>query len=370
MALPEGTTYRAGDHLGVLPRNGLDLISRVMLRFTLDAGMYVTIIPHGVALTHLPVDEPAPLLGVLGTCVELQDVASRADIETMAGYTADESERAELASLAGDDAESRRRYREQVFVPHRSVLDLLERYPSCGLPFETYLGMLSPLRPRYYSISSSPLVSPDVCSITTGVLRAPARGGDGEYRGVCSSHLAGTAPNATIFAFVRPPTIAFRPPDDPSVPMIMVGAGTGLAPFRGFLQERAALAERGEHVGPSLLFVGCRHPEQDQLYAAELRDLGKLSSTRVHTVFSTRPNDGRRYVQHEMAAHRDEMWDLLERGGAVFVCGNAATIAPGVRAELVDLYRTRTGARGDEAQAWVDDLRAADRFLEDVWGGG
>ncbi len=368
VALPTGTTYRTGDHLGVLPRNNIELIQRVMRRFTLDAGMYLTIIPHSGSHTHLPIDEPAPLLGVLGSCVELQDIASRSDIETMARYTEDPAQRAELLALIGDDEESTRLYRERVLVPYRSQLDLLEQFPACSLPFEIYLDMLPPLRPRYYSISSSPLVSPEVCSITTGVLRVPARGGDGEFRGICSNHLAQMAPNSTVFTFVREPTIAFHPPDDTAVPMIMVGAGTGLAPFRGFLQDRAASAERGTAVGRSLLFFGCRDPEQDQLYADELRELAKLSSTVLRAVFSGRPEDGRRYVQHEMLFRHDEVWDLIEHGAAIFVCGNANTMAPGVRAALVDIYREHTGGSSGQAQDWLADLRAQDRFLEDIWG--
>ncbi|MDT7670949.1 MAG: cytochrome / NADPH-cytochrome reductase [Pseudonocardiales bacterium] len=369
VALPAGVGYRAGDHLGVLPRNNIDLIQRVMRRFTLDAGMYLTIIPNRGTHTHLPVDEPAPLLGVLGSCVELQDVATRADLEVLAQYTDDPAQRAALLALAGDDPASQARYRERVFMPYRSVLDLLDEFPACALPFDSYLDLLPPLRPRYYSISSSPLLDPAVCSITTGVLRVPARSGDGEFTGICSGHLERTAPNSTVFVFVREPTIAFRPPADPTVPMIMVGAGTGLAPFRGFLQERAAQAEQGRPVGPSLLFFGCRDPERDYLYADELRDLAKLCPLRVRTVFSQQPQNGRRYVQDELLARHDEVWELLEQGGAAFVCGNANTIAPGVRAALADIYRQHTGGSAAQAQAWLAELRAADRFLEDVWGG-
>lgn len=370
IALPEGVAYEAGDHLGVLPRNSIDLIRRVMVRFTLDAGMYATIIPNSGSHTHLPVDEPAPLLGVLGSCVELQDVASRADIAVLAGYTDDARQRAELEALAGDDEVSQTRYRERVFTPHRSLLDLLEEHPACALPFEVYLDMLPPLRPRYYSISSSPLVDPEVCTITTGVLRAPVRGGDGAvFGGVCSNHLAGLAPNSTVFTFVRKPSIPFRPPADPSVPMIMVGAGTGLAPFRGFLQERAAQRERGAEIGDSLLFFGCRDPRQDFLYADELREYEKTAALRLRTVFSGRPEDGRRYVQHEMAARADEVWELIENGASIFVCGNANTMAPGVRAALADIHRDRTGGTAADAQAWLADMRAAGRLVEDIWGG-
>jgi cytochrome P450/NADPH-cytochrome P450 reductase len=151
--------------------------------------------------------------------------------------------------------------------------------------------------------------------------------------------------------------------------MIMVGAGTGLAPFRGFLQERAAQAEAGTPVGPALLFFGCRDPEGDYLYRDELRDLTKLCPARVHAVFSQAPEDGRRYVQHELLARRDEVWELLQRGAAIFVCGNANTMAPGVRAALAEIYRQYTGGSAGRAQDWLADLRAHDRFLEDVWGG-
>ena len=369
IALPEGTTYRAGDHLGVLPRNSMDLIRRVMARFGLDAGQYLTIIPNGGAPTHLPIEEPTPLLGVLGSCVELQDVASRADIETLAEYTDDPDQKAALAALAGDEEESRTRYRTEVFTPNRSVLDLLERFPACAVPLEVYLDMLPPLRPRYYSISSSPLVSGQVCSLTSGVLAAPARGGPGEFRGVCSTYLAGLPGRGTAFVFVREPSIPFRPPENPHTPMIMIGAGTGLAPFRGFVQERAALKDQGVPVGPSLLFFGCRDPRRDDLYSDELRELEKNGVVTLRTVYSGMPEDGRRYVQHELAHRADEVWELLEQGAAVFVCGNANTMAPGVRAALAEIHRDKTGSSAGGAQEWLAELRAASRFVEDIWGG-
>src|SRR4029450_7164432 len=98
------------------------------------------------------------------------------------------------------------------------------------------------------------MVSPNMASITTGVLRGPARSGTGEFSGGCSTYLESNAPNSTVFAFVRERTIALRPPGEPHLPMIMIGAGTGLAPFRGFLQERAALRANGASVATSLLF--------------------------------------------------------------------------------------------------------------------
>jgi cytochrome P450/NADPH-cytochrome P450 reductase len=369
IALPEDMAYRAGDHLGVLPRNSIDLIRRAIARFGLDAGQYLTIIPNGGTHTHLPIDEPAPLLGVLASCVELQDVARRDDIEVLARCTDDPEQKAALESLAGEDEESQARYREQVFTTNRSVLDLLDQFPACRLPFAEYLDMLPPLRPRYYSISSSPLTGPKVCSITVGVVHGSTRSGTGTFTGVASGHLAQLPEDGTVFVFVREPTIEFRPPKATHLPMIMVGAGTGLAPFRGFLQERAAQREQGISTARSLLFFGCRTSLTDQLYADELRDYEQQDLVRVEYAFSREPGRPGRYVQEALLDCADEVWDLLQEGAVVLVCGNAATIAPGVRRSLLHIFRERTSTTEADAEAWLAGLRAVDRFVEDIWGG-
>ena len=369
VALPTGVTYQTGDHLGVLPRNRPDLIRRVMFRFGLDGGQYLTIVARSGSHTHLPIDEPTPLLGVLGTCVELQDVAKRSDIELMLDYTEDPDSRKALQQILGDDPEAQARYREQVFLPNRSLLDLLEDYPACAMPFEVYLDLLPPLRPRYYSISSSPLLDPEVCSITTGVVRGPARSGNGLFAGVCSNHLADSPSNSTVFVFVRDPGIAFRPPENPQTPMIMIGAGTGLAPYRGFLQERAAQKQQGAPVAESLLFFGCRNPTADYLYADELREFSSLGIVRVETAFSRAARQPRQYVQDSIQEHGVDVWALLERGAHVFVCGNARTIAPAVRAALTAIHHQHAGGSVAEDEGWLASLRADGRYLEDIWGG-
>jgi cytochrome P450/NADPH-cytochrome P450 reductase len=373
IALPTGATYSAGDHLGVLPRNRPELIGRVLRRFKLDPGTYITVTPRdggASAHTHLPIGEPVPLVGILSSCVEVQDVATRRDLEVMAAHTEDAEQREKLLGLADDDEEGRAKYREEVFAPRKSVLDLLEEYPGCDLAFDAYLDLLPPLRPRYYSISSSPLVSPEVCSITAGVLEVPARSGHGLFRGVCSSHLADSQADSTVFVFVRKPTIAFRPPENPHLPMIMIGCGTGLAPFRGFLQERAVQKERGAPVAESLLFFGCRHPEQDFLYEDELRAFEKAGIVRLCTAFSRFPGQPKTYVQQVIDHERDDVWRLLQQEAVIFVCGDASRMAPDVRRAFVDVFRDKTDASTADAEAWLAGLRAGDRYLEDIWGGG
>jgi cytochrome P450/NADPH-cytochrome P450 reductase len=151
--------------------------------------------------------------------------------------------------------------------------------------------------------------------------------------------------------------------------MIMIGAGTGLAPFRGFLQQRAAQQGAGKTLGPSLLFFGYRDA-RDFLYKEELTAFETQGVAKVHTVSSREPADGRKYVQDEIATRGDEVWGLIERGAVIFVCGNTKTMAPGVRAALADIQRAHTGGSEEDAQAWIAAMRAQDRFVEDIWGGG
>jgi cytochrome P450/NADPH-cytochrome P450 reductase len=368
ISLPAGATYAAGDHLGVLPRNDVSVFNRVLARFGLDGGQYVTLAATGSAPTHLPLGEPYPLLGILAGCVELQDVASRAGLAAIAAHLPEGPDRDELAALAGTDDESTARYRERIAVPRRTLLDLLEDHPECDLPFAEFLDLLPALRPRYYSISSSPTASPDV-ALTVGVLEGPARSGDGStFRGVCSGHLSEVPERGTVFVFVRQPSIPFRPPANPHVPMIMAGAGTGMAPFRGFLQERASLRARGVPIATSLLFLGCRDREDDLLYADELEAYEADGVAKVITACSRVQGYPYRYVQHALEACADPVWEAMQHDAVVLVCGNASTMAPGVRAALVSVFRAKTGAGEADAVAWLAGLRANDRYLEDIWG--
>jgi cytochrome P450 / NADPH-cytochrome P450 reductase len=367
IALPAGATYATGDHLGVVPRNGLDQIRRVLDQFKLDPGLFLTITPNTNASTYLPVNEPVPLVGVLANRVELQDVATRAQIATLAGYAQDPAQRDGLRALGGDDDASQARYREQVFAPRKSILDLLDEFPSCALSFEVYLDMLPPIRPRYYSISSSPLAAPDTCSITVGVVEGPARSGHGVFKGICSNYLAAQPIDAAVYAVIHKPTLPFHPPENPHLPMIMVGPGTGVAPFRGFLQERAALKKQGVPVGESILFFGCRDPLQDFLYEDEMRAFEAAGITRLHAAFSREPGKPKTYVQQAIKEQGEEVWRLLQQEAVIYVCGDASRMAPDVRQAFADLFQERSGASAADAQAWLTGLVANHRYLEDIW---
>ena len=216
IALPEDMTYRAGDHLGVLPRNNIDLIRRVIARFGLDAGQYLTIIPNSGTHTHLPIDEPTPLLGVLASCVELQDVARRDDIEDPRPLH--RRPRAEVRARVP----RRRRRGIPGPLPRTGVRD----QPVGARPARAVPGLPAAVRgvPRHAAAAAPALLldlllpagQPGGCAASPPAWCAgPARSGTGTFTGVASGHLAQLPDDGTVFVFVREPTIPFRPPAEP-----------------------------------------------------------------------------------------------------------------------------------------------------------
>jgi cytochrome P450/NADPH-cytochrome P450 reductase len=318
---------------------------------------------------QLPVGEAVSVGRLLTEFVELQQVATRKQIEIMSEHTRCPVTKPKLLAYVGNEAASAERYRTDVLAKRKSVFDLLEEHPACELPFHAYLEMLSLLAPRYYSISSSPSGEPARCSVTVAVVQAPASSGRGTYRGVCSNYLAGRRAGEIVQATVRETKAGFRLPDDNSVPIIMIGPGTGLAPFRGFLQERAARKQKGFELGPAMLFFGCRHPDQDYLYAEELKAFAADGVVELHTAFS-RGEGPKTYVQHLLAAQKENVWKLIEQGAIVYVCGDGSKMEPDVKAALVAIYRERTGSDADAGLRWIDEMGTKNRYVLDVWAGG
>ena len=217
------------------------------------------------------------------------------------------------------------------------------------------------LTPRQYSISSSPLVSPHEVQLTVSVVRY--RGADGGPRGgVASTYLADLADCAPVSVFLqRSPH--FRPPQDAQTPMIMVGPGTGIAPFRGFLQERRALG----HAGANWLFFGDQHRAQNFYYRDDLQDMvddGLLN--RLDLAFS-RDQAQRVYVQHKMLDYGADMWRWLEDGAHFYVCGDAGRMAKDVDDALTEIIRTHGGMSVEAARDYKRELVAEKRYVRDVY---
>ncbi|MBR1163021.1 bifunctional cytochrome P450/NADPH--P450 reductase [Bradyrhizobium elkanii] len=366
--LPASLKYRVGDHLSVVPRNDPTLVDSVARRFGFLPADQIRLQVSEGRRAQLPVGNAVSVGRLLTEFVELQQVATRKQIQIMAEHTRCPVTKPKLMAYVGDDDASAVHYRTDVLAKRKSVFDLLEEYPACELPFHLYLEMLSLLAPRYYSISSSPAGEAQRCSVTVGVVEAPASSGRGIYKGVCSNYLARRRAGDTVHATIKETKAGFRLPDDNAVPIIMIGPGTGLAPFRGFLQERAARRAQGATLGPAMLFFGCRHPELDFIYADELKAFAADGVSELHTAFS-RADGPKTYVQHLVAAQKDRVWELIQKGAIVYVCGDGGRMEPDVKATLMSIYRERTGVDTDAAARWIEEMGTRNRYVLDVWAG-
>ncbi|MFF8726698.1 cytochrome P450 [Streptomyces sp. NPDC015171] len=357
IALPEGVDYRTADHLTVLPANAPELVDRVVAAFGLDADAVLDIRADRPRRGGLAVDRPLTVRQLLTHHVELQDRPAGERRALLAAANPCPPERAALAALADDDP--------------RTLVELAEDHPALrgALDWPLLLDLLTPLRPRPYSISSAPAADARHADLMVSVLDAPARSGKGRYRGTGSGHLASLRPGDTVYARVQPCREAFR--IDAAAPVVMVGAGTGLAPFRGVVADRTAARARGAELPPALLYFGCDAPDADYLHAAELRAAERAGAVSLRPAFSAAPENGAAFVQHRIAAEADEVWRLLATGARVYVCGDGARMAPGVRAAFRTLYRERTpGADEAAARRWLDALAADGRYVEDVYAAG
>ena len=288
---------------------------------------------------------PVSVGRLLTEFVELQQVATRKQIQIMSEHTRCPVTKPKLLAFVGEDAASTERYRADILGKRKSVFDLLEEHPACELPFHAYLEMLSLLAPRYYSISSSPSVDPARCSVTVAVVEGPASSGRGIYKGVCSNYLAGRRTGETIHATVRETKAGFRLPDDRcgadhhdrprhrarAVPRFPAGA-------RG-----AQGARRHARTGDAVLRLPSSRPGFSLCRRAE-GVCGRAASPNCTP--RSRARDGpKTYVQNLVAAQKERVWSLIEQGAIIYVCGDGGKMEPDVKATLVAIYRERTGAR-------------------------
>ncbi|RAL21949.1 bifunctional cytochrome P450/NADPH--P450 reductase [Thermoflavimicrobium daqui] len=361
--LPEGIMYQEGDHLGVFPRNSKENVNRTLRRFGLSGKDQVILTASGVSASHLPLDRPVSLSDLLSYSVELQEAATRAQIREVAAFTVCPPHKRELEILLEEGT-----YEEQILKKRITMLDLVEKYEACEIPFERFLELLPPLKPRYYSISSSPRIKAERASITVGVVRSPARSGQGEYRGVASNYLAERKLGEDIIMFIRPPESGFQLPDDYETPIIMVGAGTGVAPFRGFLQARAALKQDGKKLGEAHLYFGCRN-EKDFIYREELEHYEREGIVTVFTAFSRIEGKPKTYVQHLIEQNAQKVIDMLDHGGRLYVCGDGSKMAPDVETMLQKSYQSVHGVGQQEAKKWLENLQLNGSYTKDVWTG-
>ncbi|KAJ7146594.1 fatty acid hydroxylase [Mycena epipterygia] len=342
--LPEGTTARAGDYVAILPQNPIRDVRRVLARFSLSNEEEVIL--SSVGPTSLPVGKPVKLSEILSGYIELSQPATTRDLGILSQAATTDATRSYLEELKSS-------YSEAVLAKRLSVFEILETHPDIELSIGAFLQMLPSMRMRQYSISSSPLWNPSHITVTVSVLDAPALSAttNQPFLGVGSNYLASLLPGDRVQMSVRPSAVAFHPPENPATPVVMFCSGSGIAPMRGFIQERAAQKATGREVGEMLLFFGCRDPAKDFLYSdTDLAEWIKAGVVDVRPAFSRSPEDskGCKYVQHRVWKDSADIVEAYRKGASFFTCGSA-NVAKGVKSTLVDIIKT--GENVDEAEA-------------------
>ncbi|HAV65031.1 MAG TPA: sulfite reductase subunit alpha, partial [Verrucomicrobiales bacterium] len=244
----------------------------------------------------------------------------------------------------------------------REIIDLLLAHPGVRFSPAEFVGFLAKLQPRLYSISSSPKAHPGEVHLTVAAVRYQSHGRS--RRGVCSTFLADrVAQNDTPLPVFVQKSHGFRLPENGDLPIIMVGPGTGIAPFRAFLEERCATGAKGRN----WLFFGDQKSASDFLYREELQAMqaeGVL--TRLDLAFS-RDQSEKIYVQNRMLQAAAELWNWLEAGAHFYVCGDAKRMAKDVDAALHQIVQTEGGRSADQAVDYVAQLKKDKRYLRDVY---
>ncbi len=361
--LPAGVSYRAGDYLSVMPHNPPETVQRALKRFRLDPSAQLVLHASSANSSSLPVNQPVSASLLFASYVELAQPATQKQIEILAEHVPCPPEKVKLLQLVAND----QIFEQEVLKNRLSLLDILEDFQSCDVSLAMFLEMLPSLKPRQYSISSSSLAAKNRCTLTVAVVRGEAFSGRGKFQGVCSNFLAGVAVGDQIAIQAKQSQGGFHLPEDPKTPLILACAGTGIAPFRGFLQERALQKASGIEVGEALLFFGCDDPDIDFLYSQELKEYENQGVVRLRPAFSERPVKGCRYVQDRILDCREEVIAFYKQGAKGYVCGDGRAMAPAVRAAFSKIYQDFSQATDEEVESWFAALEKSLRYVSDVF---
>ena len=372
--LPNSMNYEAGDHLAVYPENDPELVLRfASLIGEPNLGRAILVKADEISvesLRHLPLGIPTKVSDLLGKHVDLQAPVTASFLNAAVACATDQQQRDvlhEILVLLSNGVQGN--------CQQLRPVQILTTFPSVCMALDKALPTIAPMKKRYYSISSSPKNSKSddytTVSVTVGLVEgASAVSSAGSnlvlispevFRGVSSGYLRNLQPGQLAEASVVT-NERFRLPQTAHTPVIMIGPGTGLAPFCGFVQELNAEAQHYRR--EAILFFGCRN-EKDYLYRCELESAESID---LHVAFSRPTSDQRRqYVQDLMWKHRDRVWDLLEAGAYVYVCGDGRRMAKDVDKTLCQIAVAIGEVSDSDAVALFERLQKEGRYLQDVW---
>ncbi len=337
-----GLSYEPGDSLAVLPVNAPDVVKAIIQAAKLTGNEEVEVKNVGRKLLADALREDYDITAI-----------SRAVLTKLA----DTLNSAVLRGMLAEDAKEQLK----AYSAGREIIDAILDFAPNGLSAEALTGIFRKLPVRLYSIASSPLAHADEVHLTVAAVRYETH--NRPRKGVCSTYLADLVkPGDAVQVFVQP-NKNFRLPADLSTPIIMVGPGTGVAPFRAFVEHRAALGGEGKN----WLFFGDQHYTYDFLYQLEWQDFLKDGVlTRLDVAFS-RDQPEKVYVQDRMIEQAEELYQWLEQGAHFYVCGDANRMAHDVHEALISVVENQAGISREAAEAYVEDLKKTKRYQRDVY---
>ncbi|XP_031429871.1 P450 (cytochrome) oxidoreductase b isoform X2 [Clupea harengus] len=363
--------YESGDHVAVYPINDTAIVNKLgaVLGVDLDTVISLNNLDEESNKKH-PFPCPTTYRTALTHYLDITHPPRTNVLYELAQYASDPKDQENMRKMASSSPEGKALYQSFVLDASRNILAILEDTPSLRPPTDHLCELLPRLQARYYSIASSSKVHPNsihICAVVVEYRTSTDR----TNQGVATNWLKHKMPTAnghksTVPMYVR--KSQFRLPFKASNPVLMIGPGTGIAPFMGFIQERGWLKEQGKEVGETVLYYGCRHKNEDYLYQEELEEFEKMGVLTKLNVAYSRDTAEKVYVQHLLKNNKEELWNQVHTNSAhIYICGDARNMARDVQAAFHEIAEEFGGLTHTQATDYVKKLMTKGRYSQDVW---